>query len=36
MGDKGHQGIDGVYYKDGGDPAYIIADAKYGSAALVE
>ena len=29
-----HQGIDGVYYKEGGDPEYIIAEAKYGKSSL--
>jgi hypothetical protein len=28
---KGHQGIDGVYYKEGGHPPYIIAEAKFTS-----
>jgi hypothetical protein len=32
----GHQGIDGVYYKEGGEPEYIIVDSKYGSAQLSE
>jgi len=31
---KTHQGIDGVYYKEGGDPEYIIAEAKYGKSRL--
>lgn len=33
LNDKGHQGIDGVYEKDG---KFIIADAKFGSAMLKE
>lgn len=32
----GHQGIDGVYYKKGGEPEYLIVDSKYGSAQLSE
>ena len=31
LNDKGHQGIDGVYEKDG---KYVVADAKFGSAKL--
>ncbi|MBQ8680606.1 MAG: hypothetical protein IJ530_12730 [Treponema sp.] len=31
---KGHHGIDGVYYKKGGHPPYIIGEAKYGSGGL--
>ena len=31
LNDKGHQGIDGVYEKDGN---YVVADAKFGSAKL--
>ncbi len=34
MTTTGHQGIDGVYKKDGNPPSYVIADAKYGSAGL--
>lgn len=29
-----HHGIDGVYYKPGGHPPYIIAEAKYGGSRL--
>ena len=29
-----HHGIDGVYYNPNGNPPYIIAEAKYGSARL--
>ena len=29
-----HKGIDGVYYKKGGNPEYIIGEAKYGRARL--
>lgn len=36
IGENGHQGIDGVYYKKDGEPQYIIVDAKYGSATLNE
>ncbi|MBP1852520.1 hypothetical protein [Rhizobium halophytocola] len=32
--DVGHNGIDGVYRKDGNPPSYVVADAKYGSAGL--
>ena len=31
---KGHLGIDGVYYKKGGHPPYIIGEAKFGSSSL--
>ena len=31
---SGHQGIDGVYYKEDGAPEYLIVDSKYGSAQL--
>ena len=34
--DRGHQGIDGIYYNPNGNPQYIIADAKYGSAQLID
>lgn len=30
----GHRGIDGVYYKEDGNPQYIIGEAKYGSSRL--
>ena len=30
----GRQGIDGVYYKEGGEPEYMIVDSKYGSSQL--
>lgn len=36
LNSAGHQGIDGVYYKEGGEPEYIIVDSKYGSAQLSE
>lgn len=36
LDDKTHQGIDGVYYKEGGEPEYIILDAKYGKSDLSE
>lgn len=36
LNDKGHQGIDGVYYNPNGKPKYMIVDAKYGSAQLSE
>ena len=32
--EKGHHGLDGVYYKSEGSPQYIIVDSKYGSAQL--
>jgi len=32
--DKGHQGIDGVYYNPDGKPPYLIVDAKYNTAQL--
>lgn len=31
---KTHQGLDGVYYRKGGVPEYLIVDAKYGSSRL--
>lgn len=31
---KGHQGIDGIYYKKDGHPPYIVGEAKYGSGGL--
>lgn len=34
LADKGHQGLDGVYYNPNGKPPYVIADAKFGSATL--
>lgn len=34
LDDAIHQGIDGVYYNPNGNPQYIIAEAKYGSARL--
>ncbi|GAB2023802.1 hypothetical protein RyT2_28830 [Pseudolactococcus yaeyamensis] len=34
LNQKGHQGIDGVYYKPDGNPPYVIAEAKYGSSKL--
>ncbi|MEY8356765.1 hypothetical protein AALB39_25910 [Lachnospiraceae bacterium 54-53] len=34
LNDSGHQGIDGVYYNPEGNPQYIVADAKFGSAQL--
>lgn len=34
--DKGHEGIDGVYYNPDGHPPYIIADAKYNTAQLAD
>jgi RHS repeat-associated protein len=33
-GRRGAQGIDGVYYKRGGKPPYMIVEAKYGSSKL--
>ena len=30
----GHRGIDGIYYKEDGNPQYIIGEAKYGSSQL--
>lgn len=32
--DKGHHGIDGIYFKEDGHPQYVILDAKFGSAQL--
>lgn len=34
LNSPGHQGIDGVYYKEDGNPQYIIGEAKYGSSRL--
>ena len=34
LSSPGRQGIDGVYYKKGGNPEYMIVDSKYGSAQL--
>lgn len=34
LNDSTHHGIDGVYYKKGGEPEYLIVDSKYGSAQL--
>lgn len=34
LSSPGRQGIDGVYYKQGGKPEYMIVDSKYGSAQL--
>lgn len=34
LGDKGHTGIDGVYYNPKGTPSYIICDAKFGQSQL--
>ena len=36
LNDSTHQGIDGVYYKKGGEPEYLIVDSKFGSAELGE
>ena len=36
LNDSTHQGIDGVYYKKGGEPEYLIIDSKFGSAQLGE
>ncbi len=36
LDDEIHQGIDGVYYNENGNPQYIIVDAKYGTAQLSE
>lgn len=36
LNDSNHQGIDGVYYKKGGKPEYLIVDSKYGSSQLGE
>lgn len=34
LNSPGHRGIDGVYYKEDGNPQYIIGEAKYGSSRL--
>ena len=34
LNSPGHQGIDGVYYKEDGNPQFIIGEAKYGSSRL--
>ena len=36
LNDSTHQGIDGVYYKKGGEPEYLIVDSKFRSAQLGE
>lgn len=36
LDDKGHGGIDAVYYNPAGKPPYIIVDAKYNTAQLAE